>query len=1123
MIRPIATCLAAAACLMLVVPFGASAQSPTDRERMMRPLTDPNAKAPSIPEVVVTRGWGNEKFGRIVFDWRTPVKFSAKIVGTQLRIRFDRPLKTEFAKAAKSLEPYLSELQVGASGTTISANLKGYYSLRSFSNENAVVIDLTPEESSKASKEVDPDAWLKRTPKIPVRAGKHPKFGRLVFDWSDEVGYDIERDGDVVRIRFDRPARVDVSRLSSTLPGRVSAASAETTKSAVRIGLIIPGTAKIRHFRDGTKIALDIVAPAGHEDTAHASDEHHVAETPEQKKARMSKKAFSGKAADAAPKASSKKARSLTKKKAKRLKRLADRERRRNAKKFKGAPLVTVETTRRGAALDIKFNWRKDVAAAVFRRGEEYWILFDGRARLALGSLRVAGEGMVEEIEQTDAAEKSLLRLKVPEHLLATATKSGTSWKVSLAPARMTGPPVTPIEIRADIDGNQQPAVLIAAKGLGRPHVFADRSVGDIVHVYPVLRPGLGNRVARNLVDVAIPASAAGLVLVPRRDDIALIRNAEGVYIAAPGGLSVSRSLEVVAQSVSSDAGYAFGALSDWGGGPAKEFRDEKYVKLRRILVAPEDKRNDARFAYARFLISRGMAADALGVLEVALKQDPKLAADVGYIALRAAAHYLLGHYAAAEPDFEHVHLINDPSVAPWRAGIAAAKGDWLAAYKLIRDSRGNVAAFPKWLKTRFQMIGAEAALAVKDTDGAKLWLDALRGSSLKEKDAQYVKFLSGHALRLQGKPSAAKSLWREVLQSGDRRVRTKAGFALVNADLATNQTDRKKAIETLEGLAFAWRGDAFEFDLKRRLGDIHAEEGEYRASLLRLRQAASHFKDVEGASAIAEDMRKRFRSLFLDGNADKLPPVKALALYEEFRELTPAGSDGDEMIRKLADRLAKVDLLSEAGRLLEHQVRFRLTGLERSRVGSRLALLRMFDREPAKAIEALKLSDGEELPRELEFQRRYLKVRAYGDNNESAKGLELLAGDVSHEAELLRLGLHWKNAQWEDVARTVRRIIPQQTVDVLDPKHADLVLRWGIALTMENDTDGLTLLRDRFGPAMEKTKYKEALKAIAGVEIGLVQDFKELVRQTGDLGDYQSFLASYRDKVQSNALSAIN
>ena len=95
------------------------------------------------------------------------------------------------------------------------------------------------------------------------------------------------------------------------------------------------------------------------------------------------------------------------------------------------------------------------------------------------------------------------------------------------------------------------------------------------------------------------------------------------------------------------------------------------------------------------------------------------------------------------------------------------------------------------------------------------------------------------------------------------------------------------------------------------------------------------------------------------------------------------AGSDGDEMIRMLTDRLAKVDLRSEARRLLDHQVRFRLKGVQRSRVGSRLAVLRLLNREPAKAVEALALSAGEELPKDLEFQRRYLRARAYGENKE--------------------------------------------------------------------------------------------------------------------------------------------
>ena len=75
----------------------------------------------------------------------------------------------------------------------------------------------------------------------------------------------------------------------------------------------------------------------------------------------------------------------------------------------------------------------------------------------------------------------------------------------------------------------------------------------------------------------------------------------------------------------------------------------------------------------------------------------------------------------------------------------------------------------------------------------------------------------------------------------------------------------------------------------------------------------------------------------------------------------------------------------------------------------------------------------------------------------------------------------------------------------------------------MENDTDGLASLRNRFDKAMAATKYAEAFRAIVGVDVGVVPDFKELVRKTGDLEDFQTFLTSYRDKVQSSALSAIN
>ena len=59
--------------------------------------------------------------------------------------------------------------------------------------------------------------------------------------------------------------------------------------------------------------------------------------------------------------------------------------------------------------------------------------------------------------------------------------------------------------------------------------------------------------------------------------------------------------------------------------------------------------------------------------------------------------------------------------------------------------------------------------------------------------------------------------------------------------------------------------------------------------------------------------MRAAFANLFLKGGADKMPPVEQLALFYDNVDLTPIGADGDEMIRRMADRLVAVDLLGPA------------------------------------------------------------------------------------------------------------------------------------------------------------------------------------------------------------------
>ena len=97
----------------------------------------------------------------------------------------------------------------------------------------------------------------------------------------------------------------------------------------------------------------------------------------------------------------------------------------------------------------------------------------------------------------------------------------------------------------------------------------------------------------------------------------------------------------------------------------------------------------------------------------------------------------------------------------------------------------------------------------------------------------------------------------------------------------------------------------------------------------------------------IQDEAAETFDALFLAGKGDALPAIDALGLFYDFRELTPIGRRGDEMIRRLADRLVSVDLLDQAAELLQYQVDNRLQGAARAQVATRLAVIYLMNHKP--------------------------------------------------------------------------------------------------------------------------------------------------------------------------------
>ncbi|MFM7691223.1 MAG: hypothetical protein ACKPAC_17480 [Alphaproteobacteria bacterium] len=97
-------------------------------------------------------------------------------------------------------------------------------------------------------------AMAQQAPTVGFRVGNHPTYGRVVMDWPEAVTYRAEEAGNRLTLRFDAPARYDLSG-ALRLPKNVEALS------AIDGGVVLqapPGT-RFRHYRLGNRVVIDVL------------------------------------------------------------------------------------------------------------------------------------------------------------------------------------------------------------------------------------------------------------------------------------------------------------------------------------------------------------------------------------------------------------------------------------------------------------------------------------------------------------------------------------------------------------------------------------------------------------------------------------------------------------------------------------------------------------------------------------------------------------------------------------------------------------------------------------------------------------------------------------------------
>tara|TARA_R110000787_G_scaffold49111_5_gene117952 strand:- start:66978 stop:70223 length:3246 start_codon:yes stop_codon:yes gene_type:complete len=1057
---------------------------------------------------VETRGGVHDGYGRLVFSWPQPVVFEARIEGNELVVEFTQPLSSDLAPAIRLLRQYMSDGRIA--GRQARFTLTRPVDIRSFGSGTSVVVDVVtpPGTGSSTSGRAAAPAGA---PLIGVRTGEHEQYSRVVFDWSRTIDYAVDQQGNKVVVKFGAPGRIDAAALSRSLPKNISAVSAAGGGN-LSVTLNVADGVRLRHFRSGPKIVVDVL---GSGNAPAVPTPQVAARTP----------APSPPTPPAAPEPASAAA------KPKPLGEPVVLVPRKSADAELAAPSVSPaapaapeaeQPVATGPSVSLSFEWRDPAAASIFMRNGFLWVVFDRKREFDLALLKRLGADVATDIQQLPGERGSAVRMSIPPGYAPQVRKDGLLWIVDVAPGKLK--PQQPIAVIPQVGLASGSRILLPVPEPAAPVHFVDPDVGDRITAIPVVPLGSGVVQMRDLRDMRILPSVQGIALIAFADDIVIQPTRTGAVITRPSGLALSvENKEVEGESLggTGNASRIFD-LPVWVGNGS--FLGNKQRLYNAVATSRGSQRDPARLELARFYFANGLGAETLGVLALMAESDPEILSDPAFRALRGGARLLNNNLPGAREDLFHERLDGVDEIELWRGAVLAREGDLQRAGLPMRSGGAILADYPETVKRKLALLGAEATLALGDAKSAEEFLRMLEQEYPTARDQAKLQRLQGALAELTGDYEEAIAKWEKVENGPDRYARSRAALARIELLFRTEEINASKATEELEKLRFVWRGDAFEFQLLRRMGDFYLEAGNYRQALETYKSLVSNFPSEPESKAVTQLMKDIFENLYLNDAADAIPPVTAISLYNEFRELTPGGERGDELIRKLADRLVGVDLLPQAARILRDQIETRLTGVEKARVGTRLALIQLLDRKPDATVAALDDSQIENMPEELVEQRRHIRARAQIEQDNFEGALVTLDNDGSKDANLLRAEAYTEMKDWRRSAVIFGRLVgPIDRRGEISTETAQYALNWAIALALAANEEKLRDLRTRLGDAMNKTELAEAFQLITSAASKGLIDYRTIQNQVKDVEQFQAFMTNYRDRLKGGGLSAIN
>lgn len=1101
---------------------------------------------------------GSGGFARLLIKLDEDVESEVVTAGSIVVIRFKRPVALSMDKVADALPDYIGSARRDPDGLAVRLALSRKVTLNTMLAGERLFVDMLPDSwtgappplpaevvrelaerarvAERQLRERQLAADLKKRPPVRVRTSVQPTFVRFTFELPDGSGVSSTLNAQKLSLLFNSAFNFDLADAKIAAPSNISSIDQRIEGDTSTVELTVVGNVDVHTFREDKSYVVDIGFQQAERPRADVIPQARPAvraappaePAPQQKSDSSSEKSagageikVASAVADEAPVVSPPAPPVVAKPDSVAPAAAADAPAvAAPAPKLPPQPVlatapvvspdpVQLEAKRRSEGFALSFAFPAPTPAALFRRADSVWLVFDSDRPIDLDAIRREGGSLIADVTGVALPRGQAVRMRLNRPQVFSLGGDERTWTLLMAEASQQPP--QPIWSTRNVADPARANLAVQLLNPGLVHRIVDPDAGDSIYVVTANLPARGFIRRQDFVEFTLLDTVHGVAVLPKSDDVSVDTSSGNVVINRPGGMTISPA----------DAGPERATASvrpmfdnkQWIEFQQADFFNRRQELIHASFTIHDEQRLAARLDLARFYMARGFYPEANGILALALSDQKTGQEDPTTLIMHAVTSALVGQPEQSLKDLANPAVGGNFDSQLWKALALARQQRWADAREKFKNSELSITALPFDLQRIALSQAMRAAIEVKDYATASSRANELDLVGVTPEIQPTVAVLRGRLAEGLNREKDALREYNMAAQSQNSEVATDARLREIALRLKRNEITEDDILKELETIAVMWRGDDIEIRTLQALFRIYAARDRYADAFAAARTATQLQPNASVARELQDEAASMFSQVFLTAKGDDMPAIDALALFFDYRDLTPIGRRGDEMIRRLSERLVNIDLLEQASDLLQYQIDHRLEGAARAQVASRLAMVYLMNRKPDRAVAAIRTTRIADLAGELRQQRLLLEARAQSDIGRHDLALDIISNSQGREAVRLRSDIYWASRRWREASEQIelyhgdrwRDFTPLNAVEKSD------IVRATVGYALADDTLGLARFREKYAPLMtgeaDKTLFDLASKPASASSA----EYADIAKLAATVDTLEGFLRDMR------------